>query len=556
MANLNNNFKASKMRPNFFKLIKNKLTTPKPTASSATTNSASHYYAMRQALKNDKTVSASLNPILNKVKKEKTNIKSLGEAEEMTNCLLKNAFAQLEDLADEIVETTSLTDFNDNVVEEISTYVNKIAENCETKISGNIIKAINKNMDSVTAEKETQKLNSDEDSTSKLKQVVLKGSLSKYLENLQSDKSTAKLRKLGKETETTRQGNVSNNQGRNNGNNNNQNPRGIRRQIDTIYEEDGTEFDEESTTINEGTTTNDDEDTKESEENKENMSSEKSKFVKNGESAKSDKIIDKEDKSDEEIRNLIKQEINDKLTQLQKQNKLNKKEVKKSVRDTLVKRHKRELNDIKNSLMKQIAADLNLIYEQQDPPLPEGTTPKEYHSPIDMPCHSDGQTQTFDIETDTSIDVSPQLLSEHPAEYNKRIDIKALQKYAHKQKWIKSYSKLAYHLRIKYHMSVRNYTTYTYMKQDARTWMLKNGFTCDTQFDYTFMVSCVNAAFVIQDEEIITREMVKNNINLPAMEKINDFCAGDLGFLPREGIFPCLKPKTRVTFGNKVAKIV
>lgn len=552
MAN-NNNFNASKMRPNFFKILKNKITRRSSTASSVPTNSASHYYAMRKALKNDKMVSASLNPTLNRLKQEKINIKSLGEAEEMTNLLLKNAYAQLEDLADEVVETTSISDYNIDTSEQISGYVNSLIDKCESKNKEILKKSLTNQNNLNTKEKEGQTQNIEDSVSSKLKNIVAKGSISTYIDKLEANKKkTSDLRKLTSKISDDLEDIQGARAGRN------QAPNG--RKI--VHKENDSELTEENeeeindNNVNNGTKQTEDESTNETTDDKEKTVREKSLCIKTNDSSKSEDINAKTTTFDDEIKEVVRKEVSDKIGQLKKENQLNKKEIKKVVRDTLIKKHKRELNNIKNGLIKEIAADLNLIYEREDPLLPEGTDPKTYYSPLKVPTHSDGQTQTFDLEVQTDIDVSPQLLSENPVEYNKRIDIKALQKFAHKQKWIKSYSKLSYHLRIKYHMSVRNYTTYTYMKQDARTWMLKNGFTCDTQFDYTFMVSCVNAAFVIQDEEIITREMVKNNINLPAMEKINNFVAGDLGFLPREGIFPCLKPKTRVTFGTKPSKIV
>lgn len=563
MAN-NNNFNASKMRPNFFKILKNKITRKSTTASSVPTNSASHYYAMRKALKNDKMVSASLNPTLNRLKKEKINIKALGEAEEMTNLLLKNAYSQLEDLADEVVETTSISDYNIDTSEQITGYVNSLIDKCESKNKEILKKSLTNQNNLNSKEKEGQSNNLEDSVSTKLKNIVAKGSISTYIDKLEANKKkTSDLRKLSskisdnlEDVTTIRRGN---NQGAQNQRNANQQAPNGRKIVHNENDYELTEELEEEIkddTVNDGTKQTEEELTNETTDDKEKFVREKSLSVKNNESSKSENVNAKTTTIEDDIKEVVRKEVSDKIGQLKKENQLNKKEIKKVVRDTLIKKHKRDLNNIKNGLIKEIAADLNLIYEREDPLHPEGNDPKTYYSPVNMPTHSDGQTQTFDLEVQTDIDVSPQLLSENPVEYNKRIDIKALQKFAHKQKWIKSYSKLSYHLRIKYHMSVRNYTTYTYMKQDARTWMLKNGFTCDTQFDYTFMVSCVNAAFVIQDEEIITREMVKNNINLPAMEKINNFVAGDLGFLPREGIFPCLKPKTRVTFGTKPNKIV
>lgn len=480
-------------------------------------NNATHYYNLRQVIKNDRLVANSLNATKNRIKSEKINLKALNEAEEMSGLLLKNSYAQLEDLADQIVETTEISDEDLKIQDEVSGYVKKLISSSNHMANESIIKGLKSNKQSNIDDSKVNKNNNKTNTINKNNSVLIDGALSKYIDQLEgkssgtktSNGTTSKVNKSGSKTsdsETTKESTSSEDSDRDE----------IARSSSTSLTE--TEDDESSDSI--------------SQDFKENEN--------------------------------MNREIIDKVEQLQKLNKLNKIEIKKVVKDSLIKSQRRRLNNIKNSLTKQIAEDLYTIYESEDPLLPEGTTDATFYSPFEMPVKIDNQCQTTSLEQQTDID-QPQTASDHPTEYIRKINIKSLQKFAHKGKWSKSYPKLSYHLRIKYHMSVRNYTTYTYMKQDARTWMLKNGFTCDNQFDYQFMVACVNAAFVIQDEEIITREVIKDKINLPAMHKINEFVAGDLGHLPREGILgcgygptilPCLATKKRATFGNKPTQIV
>lgn len=235
---------------------------------------------------------------------------------------------------------------------------------------------------------------------------------------------------------------------------------------------------------------------------------------------------------------------------------------KRTIKDSVYKAERRALNTQKSQFVDALA---NIKMEQileEEPYLEEGVAPLELHPfPLDQRgiIYNVGPAAvSTSMQTDTTNETTECVLTQEQEKfasgYSKTQYVgpkfKIISRFAHKAKWVKYYERLTRFLNIKYHMSIRNYTTYRYMLQDARTWMMKNGFTCDTEYDYHLITNSVNAAFIIQAEELETREIIKDTRNLDAMEKINKFAGGELGNVPTGGLFGCLRSK-KAHFGEQ-----
>lgn len=109
------------------------------------------------------------------------------------------------------------------------------------------------------------------------------------------------------------------------------------------------------------------------------------------------------------------------------------------------------------------------------------------------------------------------------------IDRKAVNTALIKKRWFKVYSKLLNHIRIKYFMRSRDTTTIHNMVADARVWLLKNGHTCDTDIDYTILSASVMASFVVSEEELEFRKLLKDSNVLDGVKHLNATMSGDLG---------------------------
>lgn len=214
---------------------------------------------------------------------------------------------------------------------------------------------------------------------------------------------------------------------------------------------------------------------------------------------------------------------------------------KKTIKDSVLKAEKRLLNADKACYTQHLMDVYMQKLETEEPYLEEGKYPASY---VPFPATTIDKDIGTEVQDETTVmgmtEEQQKQMAENPIskfQYSGTSKtIKSLNKHVHKARWIKFYERLTRYLNIKYHMSIRNYTTYRYMMQDARTWMLKNSFTCDSEFDYVFMTTSVNAAFVVQPEELETREIIKDVRNLNAMRKINEFAGGDLGHIPSGGL--------------------
>lgn len=96
-------------------------------------------------------------------------------------------------------------------------------------------------------------------------------------------------------------------------------------------------------------------------------------------------------------------------------------------------------------------------------------------------------------------------------------------------KFLKFYSKLTYYLRCKYFMKTRDRALINMMANDARIWMLKERFTCETEDDFLLMTQSVCAAYVVNNQELHFRQILKNKTTYDNMKHLNDTLAGNLG---------------------------
>lgn len=97
-------------------------------------------------------------------------------------------------------------------------------------------------------------------------------------------------------------------------------------------------------------------------------------------------------------------------------------------------------------------------------------------------------------------------------------------------------SPLTYHLKSKYFMSLRTVELINNMVRDARIWMAANKFSLTNQDDYYLMTQSIMAAFLIDEQELKFRQLLKNHSNYDNMVHINNTLSGNLGRTNR--LFP------------------
>lgn len=89
--------------------------------------------------------------------------------------------------------------------------------------------------------------------------------------------------------------------------------------------------------------------------------------------------------------------------------------------------------------------------------------------------------------------------------------------------------KLTYNLKIKYFMTFRSVELINNMVRDARIWMLANKYNLDNQEDYYLMTQSIMAAYMIDEQELKFRQLMKNESNYDNMIHVNDTLKGNLG---------------------------
>jgi len=106
---------------------------------------------------------------------------------------------------------------------------------------------------------------------------------------------------------------------------------------------------------------------------------------------------------------------------------------------------------------------------------------------------------------------------------------KSINRMVKKAKVVKTYSKLTNFLRCKFFMRLRDHSLINTMVNDARVWMIKQGFTCETDEDFFVLSQSVLVAFLINEQEIKFRAVLKDSKNWDNMAHVNKTVAGNLG---------------------------
>jgi hypothetical protein len=105
-----------------------------------------------------------------------------------------------------------------------------------------------------------------------------------------------------------------------------------------------------------------------------------------------------------------------------------------------------------------------------------------------------------------------------------------------------AYSRLLFWLRCKHFMKVRDHGLINQLVTDARAWLAKNNFTMETSTEFQILANAVMGAYLVNEEELVFRQTIKDKVNYDNMAHINRTAIGDLGkslFKPRDGgVFP------------------
>lgn len=106
---------------------------------------------------------------------------------------------------------------------------------------------------------------------------------------------------------------------------------------------------------------------------------------------------------------------------------------------------------------------------------------------------------------------------------------KTVNKIVKNMRSIAAHERLTNFLKIKYFMKRRDISTMNNMVADARTWLLKNKYSCERAEDYDILTTSVSLAYMVTMEELQFRQLMKNKQNYENMAHINATLDGDLG---------------------------
>lgn len=104
---------------------------------------------------------------------------------------------------------------------------------------------------------------------------------------------------------------------------------------------------------------------------------------------------------------------------------------------------------------------------------------------------------------------------------------------------VRSHRRLTNFLKIKHFMKSRTVPLINTLITDARVWLMKDGRKCDTDEDYLVMTSSVMAAYMVQEEELAFRELLRNVENHRNTRDLNSLI--DDGILGHVGVLDQLK---------------
>ena len=97
------------------------------------------------------------------------------------------------------------------------------------------------------------------------------------------------------------------------------------------------------------------------------------------------------------------------------------------------------------------------------------------------------------------------------------------------------YEKLSYFLKCKYFMKHRDASLINSLVMDARAWMLKNKMAMESYADYQTLAYATLSAYLVSQEELIFRQIIKKPDQLDNADHINRTVSNNLGrsFNPR-----------------------
>jgi len=97
------------------------------------------------------------------------------------------------------------------------------------------------------------------------------------------------------------------------------------------------------------------------------------------------------------------------------------------------------------------------------------------------------------------------------------------------KKYFKAHSELLNYLRCKNFLKYRDVSFMQQLVHQANIWMLKAGYSMDHAAHYTIMSHAVTLAFLVSEEELMFRTVIKSEANFDNIKHLNSTLKGDLG---------------------------
>lgn len=140
-------------------------------------------------------------------------------------------------------------------------------------------------------------------------------------------------------------------------------------------------------------------------------------------------------------------------------------------------------------------------------------------------CQTD---DNWDISNgvDQSVDPMPQ------TEYDKQLETapkRGVAKIAAQRKSRFVYSQLLNFLRCKHFMHIRDHHFITTLVADARAWLLANKYKMETHIEYSMLAMAVSQAFLVSQEELNFRALLKRPNTINHIQHLNATVSGNLG---------------------------
>jgi hypothetical protein len=120
-------------------------------------------------------------------------------------------------------------------------------------------------------------------------------------------------------------------------------------------------------------------------------------------------------------------------------------------------------------------------------------------------------------------------IEEEPTTPFKFPNRKKINDFVKNKPFIKAVESLTYFLKIKYFFSKRDILLVNNMIRDARQYLTNHKHSLDNESDYYQMTQAVMAAFIVDDQELKFRAIIKNRDNYDSWQHVNDTIAGNLG---------------------------